>query len=178
MRRAHKDGEWFVDSVEVGVRPAAGGPSVAELREAKAMERMVKEATREAMARGYAEATARFAREVVELEEQLIAAGLEQVVKGADGEELVVRPDVADRRLAFQVVKDWKDRTMGKAVAQLEITGGGGAGEGSVVQRLAAKGALPVAPLSAEWTIEGVAADERAAIEAAEGERDGADDEA
>lgn len=75
---------------------------------------------------------------------------------------------VAERRMAMSAWKDFKDRHMGKAVARVEDV----TTKGSDVSDWIASEAPSVLPLSASWTPESVAEEQRLLLEAGELEGD------
>lgn len=107
---------------------------------------------RSAYQRGYAEASIDMAPRYVELERLVLDRAL--------------APDASaqERRLAMAAWKDWKDRHMGKPVAPTEDV----TARASEVSEWIAAEAPSVLPLSASWTVEGVAEEQRRLLEAGE----------
>ena len=108
---------------------------------------------RSAYQEAYAAATAHLAGKYVMLEEAVLEKAL-----ASDASP-------AERRMALAMAKDWKDRHMGKPVAPTEDVSAGG---GSEVSEWIAAEAPAVLPLSAGWTVESVAEEQRRMLEAGE----------
>lgn len=107
---------------------------------------------RTAYQRGYAEATIDMAPRYVELERLVLDRAL--------------APDASaqERRMAMAAWKDWKDRHMGKPVAPTEDV----TAKPSEIADWIASERPSTLPLSASWTIESVAEEQRLLLEAGE----------
>lgn len=109
-----------------------------------------KKLERSAYQRAYAQASLDMAPRYVELENQVLDRAL-----AADSTP-------AERRMAMAAWKDWKDRHMGKPVAPTEDV----TAKPSEIGEWIALEAPEVLPLSAGWTVESVAEEQRKQLEA------------
>lgn len=105
---------------------------------------------RSAYQRGYAEATIDMAPRYVELERLVLDRALDP------------KATTAERKMAMAAFKDWKDRHMGKPVAPTEDV----TAKPSEISDWIASEPPSVLPLSASWTVESVAEDQRRELEA------------
>lgn len=153
-----REGEGFIVSEEKGGMGQSefSSFSLDELKAmaaAKAHWSKVKQGlSRQAYQEAYAQATLDMAPRYVELERKVLDRGL--------------APDASaqERRLAMAAWKDWKDRHMGRPVAPVEDV----TTKGSEVADWIAAEAPSVLPLSAGWTVESVAEEQQALLEAGE----------
>ena len=156
VRFSSRTGEGFIvpDATGGMGRSEASEFSLGELRAAAAARahwaNVKARMTREAFQEAYAQATLDMAPRYVELEHQVLDRAL--------------APDstAAERRMAMAAFRDWKDRHMGKPVAPVEDV----TAKASEVAEWIALEAPEVLPLSAGWTVEGVAEEQRRELEA------------
>ncbi len=153
--RFSRDGEAFIvvgDGLKVS--SGAAGASLDELKAARAARAHWADVrgklTREAYAQAYAQASLDFGQRYVELEHLVLERALKP---GASAQEV---------RLAMNAFKDWKDRHMGKPVAPTEDV----TARPSEISDFVAVEAPSVLPLSASWTVESVAEEQRLLLEA------------
>lgn len=106
--------------------------------------------TRQAYQEAYAQASIDFGARYVELEHQVLDRAL------------APNASVQEVKLAMAAFKDWKDRHMGKPVAPTEDV----TAKPSEIGEWIASEAPSVLPLSAEWTVETVAEEQRRELEA------------
>jgi hypothetical protein len=156
IRFATSTGEAFIVPVATGGmgQTDASGMSLDELQAAAAARAHWSEVrsklTRVAYQEAYAQATMDLAPRYVELETKVLDRAL------------AVDSTAQERRLAMAAFKDWKDRHMGKPVAPTEDV----TTKPSEIADWIASEAPSVLPLSASWTVEGVAEEQRLELEA------------